>query len=152
MQYDNLPFTKSEYDVLAREFCEKVKRNSKSSKILEMIDSFKICLCIDVVKNSDCKGKECLDFLQRNRHIIRMTINEFYSLVPFPERYSAKIEKANGKRIVVSSKIWSAKIDALISNDYSKFQETIDTVRNNHLYDYFLDSNGFMDRKKSELF
>lgn len=145
-------FSKSDYEVLIFDRCKKPLKNSKAFDLLEIINSKKVCLSSDIVRASDLKGRQSLDLLQKNRQIIRMTLLQFNTLVPFPDRYKEVIERSNGKRIIVSSFVWSEKLNIYFSTFESekinKFNEVLEAVINDNTYMYYNDINGFPIKKE----
>lgn len=154
--------TKSDYEVLPRNECKNAK--GKSSDILKTLNSLKfwkpekfkynyVCLVSDVCKQGNKSDMEALEYLQKNRLILRLTNLEFLSIVPYPNRYASVVGKNQAKRgIIVSTQLWfdlqsiaaqTTKLDCIELVD-----ERINVLVDEHTFIYQTDTNGITTRTK----
>ena len=146
------PFIKSDYDVLPVNECSKVRNGTQQSRLLQEINVRKVCLSSDVAQfmKSDVEN---LNWLQRNRHIIRMTEIEFLMLVPFANKYQTVLDRSKGKRMIVSCEIWHSMVSTggLTKQEMqAKIDEVIQTVENAHLFLY-TEKDGIVTKTKHEI-
>lgn len=142
-------FVKSDYDVRPRKDCEKIRNGSKASLLVQRINVLKCCLAADVSR-FDKDSVERLNFLQRNRHIMRMTEAEFIMLVPYANHYQKLLERAKGKRIIVTCEIWysMSSLNGYTKQEmFDKVDEIIENLVNNNLYKY-TDIEGVITKEK----
>lgn len=140
---------KSDYEVFTRKECTKVRNGSKASLLLQQINVLKCCLANDVASYTRV-DIERLEYLQKNRHIIRMTNLEFLLLVPYANKYQNLIDRAKGKRIIVSAEIWYSQVSATgfkKEEMTQKIDEVILAIEQNHLFEY-VTINGLVTKVK----
>lgn len=140
---------KSDYEVLPFDHCVKIRNGSRASLILQDINKRKVCLANDIATFTT-KDTTALNFLQKNRHCIRMTESEFLLLVPYANRYQPVVDRAKGRRLIVSCEIWhsQASLGGFSRKEMQdKINEVIDTIENAHLFEYVF-SNGIAEKKR----
>ena len=130
---------KSDYEVLPRNQCKKPRAGSTAFKILVEIENLGgICMADQVALQHEGVA---LDYLQRNRLIVRMLRHELDALFPFVlKKHRERIEALpiTKQRIIVSANCWHVLKSSAISEKevIRKIDDVIENLVNAHMWEY----------------